>query len=78
MTQYHLFAGITYYPSGGVLDYVLSGSIEELKAAVNNAQYEWAHIADAEMNIVLRMKVHTWLALDGMGMAIQRVGYIWE
>jgi hypothetical protein len=51
MKQYLLFAGMTYYPSGGWKDYVESfDSIEEAEARYRadyeDEYYNWYHVVD--------------------------------
>jgi hypothetical protein len=44
--KYLLFAGDTYYPSGGAKDFI--GSYESLEEAIKAVPgYDWAHIADS-------------------------------
>lgn len=52
MSTYFLFAGDDYYPLGGARDFIAaSPTVDEAKAAY--AGQNWAHIADADMKIVL-------------------------
>ncbi len=47
MKRVFLFAGETYYPSGGMSDYRGAfDSIEEAKAALDREDWEWGQIAE--------------------------------
>lgn len=55
MKRYALFAGDTYYPSGGMNDFIkFSDDIEELKKFADDPEdegsawprFDWAHIVD--------------------------------
>jgi len=52
--MYYLFAGCTYYPCGGVNDFV--GTFDTVLGAVkhmaNTEGFDWWHVTDSNMRIV--------------------------
>ncbi len=51
--MFYLFAGLDYYPEGGVRDFVASGvAIDDLRDTAIRLKLSWWHIADENMSIV--------------------------
>ncbi len=51
--MFYLFAGLDYYPEGGVHDFIASGGvIGDLRDIAIRLKLSWWHIADETMNIV--------------------------
>ncbi len=53
MKKYHLFAGLRYYPSGGVGDYKLSSNdIGILHHFISGNDFDWWHIVDEDFKLI--------------------------
>jgi hypothetical protein len=54
MKRFLLFAGQTFYPSGGLDDFVeASDDLDTLKQRADRERWDWAHILDQERNVIL-------------------------
>jgi hypothetical protein len=59
--MFFLFAGMSYYPEGGMGDYVGTyATLEEAQAAYwsNGSDYQWAHIATVINGELKRVSVY--------------------
>lgn len=51
--MFYLFAGLDYYPEGGVHDFITSGAVvDDLWKTAIRLRLSWWHIADETMTIV--------------------------
>lgn len=51
--MFHLFAGYTYYPGGGVQDHIgCFASVSAAREYLHDTGYEWYQLADAGLHLV--------------------------